>query len=156
MYGYVFRCWVLANVMHPVFFLVLDLLMGEHFTSEELMSGFVWFIPVCLFSFFITLPSLLMGWLVMGILMRIGNDMLSKFCIWLFSIVPIILVNLVLLILLIDAPDSLLKVFEFRKEQVLIVLPSVVSALLASVFCFKQFSIIFYQDKINNHETNLV
>lgn len=156
MYQYVLYSWFLANVMHPLCYLLMNLLREQSFNYQDLVFGIIYFIPLCLFSFFITLPSLLMGWLVMAMLTKIRCRVLQKFWMWLICIVPIILINLVCLMIVIKEPFSLAEVSELRIEQALILFPPIISAILASVFCFKRFETVFNQIETKSYETDLV
>ena len=88
MYSYVLRCWFIANLLHPVFIGVADFLGGGSLTGDDLGIFIVVFIPLILVSLFISLPALLMGWLVMSLLARIEFPVVDRFYIWLFSLIP--------------------------------------------------------------------
>jgi hypothetical protein len=153
MYSYVFCCWMLANLTHPVFFLLLSLFSGDSVVARDLTFWTVMFIPMVLLSLFITIPSVLLGWFVLGIIMKIPGEVLYKFCIWLLSTIPIIFINLIILNMLLYEEISIRKIFQFNGEVLLFILPAIVAVISSSFICYKQFTRIFNQQ---DHETNLV
>jgi hypothetical protein len=153
MYSYVLRCWFVANLLHPVFLGIASVVDGGSITPGDLGIFFVVFIPLILVSLFISLPALLMGWLVMSLLASVEFPVVNKFYAWLLSTIPVIFLNMTILIAVTDDIYSFQKLFRLDRDVLLIMLPSLTSALVASAFCFNRFIKLF---KYTQHETNLV
>ena len=122
MYLYVFITWVVANLLHPLLFIIsLSNKSNSAFPLFELIGECV--ILFCI-SLLVSLPSLLLAYLVIFLVSRLPIDTWSRFFTWLLLVAAIPLVNFLLLFSSLIGEESLLSVFD-------LVLPSIVAAVIS-------------------------
>lgn len=145
MFLHTFYTWILANMLHPVMFFLATFVMGEAsgFNQNLFESYFL-----CLvYSFFISIPCLFLGWLSLFIILVTPNPDDAKFVLWLVTAPVLIIFEFLVILILLDSME--LKVLLFS-------LPGIVATGVSVLVRYQQFRKLSHTPKIENHETNLV
>ena len=145
MFLHTFYTWVLANLLHQVMVFFAILIVGEYsgFNQDILETYFLFLV----YSFCISIPCLLLGWLSLYIILSTPNSDDVKFLLWLVTTPAVILFEFLVILILFDLIG--LKVLLFS-------LPGVASVGASILIRYNQFKKLIHTPKIANHETNLV
>ena len=129
MFLYCFITWLLANLLHP--FVMLIVFQSENYLISGEGLGFV--IMIFLYILLFSIPSLLMGFLVLHLisLMNIADGI--KYFIWLGAALLIILVNLFLIYLLFES-TKMITLSDFE-----IGIPAMIAVTIANLVRVKYF-----------------
>ena len=126
MFLHVFYSWLIAQILHLIFFTVsLWLLDGRFFIDAEYVFYFL------VASSIVSLPTLLLGWLCMGLIVYSDYTVWTKFFIWLATSAILVILTLWILILFFDG--------GLEPQVFLAALPGILSIWVASVIRLKQF-----------------
>lgn len=98
MFAHIFKTWALAQLLHPLLFLLYLALMGS--TEVEFWIGGFFFI--FFFSVFASIPSLLMTWILFYMISNAELTMGEKLIAWFVSVMGTIALNFVILSVAID------------------------------------------------------
>ena len=126
MFLHVFYSWLIAQVFHPVLFVVSLWLLGGWFpVNPEDVFFFI------LISMLVSLPSLFAGWLFIGPIIHSNYTIAAKFFMWLASTAVLVILTLWIIILVLDGGRHL--------ESLLAGTPGILSVWVASIIRLKQF-----------------
>ena len=135
----VFYSWLIAQVLHPVVYIVaLWAISGYFGMSAAAVADIFYFFA---FGLIVSLPSLLLGWLCMGLIVHSSYTTLAKFLLWIVATAILVILNFWIIILFID------RGFQF--QDFIIAIPGIISIWIASIIRYKQFQ------KLNITENNL-
>jgi hypothetical protein len=139
MYKLVFRSWILANLFHPVAIIVAYVLFDD-FRSADLGMMPAVYGMLLLFSLCLSIPTLIICCCIINILVKLKIDTDSRFCIWLISNMVVVVFNAVMLMAVFNRFFFVWDITSGGIKLLALIAPSVVCMLLASCFCFNQFS----------------
>jgi hypothetical protein len=138
---YVFKTWVVANLINPFIFCLAFGLDDSSFSGGVIGFGFDLFAIFLIYS----IPSLIMSWLLMALIDKLPFNMRIKYFVWLFLVPVLPVINLMLL----DGGDYNYKsAFEFAWPAVIAVFLTVI---IRTKYFFKRLN-----NKNTQHETNMV
>jgi len=132
--GYVFKVWLLSNLLHPLFFAAAEFTSTGHLDmdwSEMIGPGFMLFF----FSMILSLPSLIGGWILIWFVLKFRSDEQTLFFLWLFLIPLVAVLNWVLPLLLVENDLSF--------EVLSLSLPSAAAVFLSVILLYKSFFNLF-------------
>ena len=127
MFVHTFNTWLVANLIHPVIFIIYFLWLND--TGGNDWAAAIFFIGI--FSFFLSIPSLLIAWFFQYVITNTNFSSWEKFVAWIMSVVVAIFLNFASLKLLFDV------VTWSEIEEILP--PSVMAAVLSILIRHKQF-----------------
>src|SRR4051812_8549037 len=131
----VFYSWLIAQVLHPILFMVsLWLFDGRFFINAEYVFYFL------LISILVSLPGLLSGWLCMGRIVAAHYTISAKFFIWLATAAMLVILTLWIVILFFDG--------GLQPEFLLAAIPGILSIWIASIIRLRQFYKLFIQKNV--------
>jgi hypothetical protein len=119
---HVFNTWLVANLLHPVLFLVLILVEspgGDFRISPEILSIYI---VLVFFSCFISFPGLCLARILFGVIIDKIKDDALVFITWFTTVVVVAFLNFVVFCLL----------FERSIEFVYLGIPAAASAFVAA------------------------
>ena len=145
MFLHTFYTWILANILHPVMFFLATLVMGEAFGfNQNLFENYFLYL---VYSLFISVPCLFLGWLSLYIVLATPNPDDAKFVIWLVTAPALVLFEFLIIL-------SLFDLIELK--PLLFSLPGIAATGISILIRYPQFNKLIHIPKIENHETNLV
>jgi len=148
MFLYTCITWLVANLLHPAMMILTMILLGtpvgEIFDAES-FSILVLFFS---YSIFFSIPLLLISWGLLYIIMRMHDNMLVSFIVWLIATAILIILEVIVILVHYDE--------EIKMQNLILALPAIAATWLSIIFRWKRFINLSYQLKINNHENNLV
>jgi len=119
--------WLVANLIHPVIFIVYFLLLND-VEGNNWGAGFFF---VGIFSFFASIPSLLIAWFLNYIITNTNFSSAEKFIAWIISVVVAIFINF--------AGMKLLFGVDIWEEIDEIMPPPIIAAVISILIRSKQF-----------------
>ena len=126
---HVFYSWLLSQIILPIMFLILSLLLGgsvnDFFTEDGLLFLIV--------SVGVSLPCILFGWLIIIPIVFAELTVMAKFLVWIFATAIIVMLDLWIFYLII------VNRMEFQIRDFVIALPGILSIWIASIIRYKQF-----------------
>ena len=144
MFVHILNTWLVAHLFHPVIFIIYFLLRndpgGNHWAAA------VFFVSI--FSFFASIPSLFIAWLLLYVLTKTSFSILEKFIAWMISVVVAIFLNFVWLNLLFGT--------NLGNEIDELIPPPVIAAVLSILIRYKQFFAFQLNYKSIKNENNMV
>jgi hypothetical protein len=122
MLTHTFYTWFLANLLHPVLFLLLDIIAGNgSFFRDAISIGLI----ILMVSFVVSIPCLIVSFVFVDLLVKTPLSGYTKFGVWLLAGVFMTLVELLIIL-----PSG---------ETVLRSLPAIISAGLSILIRYPQF-----------------
>jgi hypothetical protein len=145
MFLHTFYTWILANILHPVMFFLATFVMGEASgLNQNLFESYFLYL---IYSFFISIPCLFLGWLSLFVILVTPNTDDAKFVLWLVTAPALIIFEFLVILVLLDSIDM---------EVLLFSLPGIVATGVSVLVRYQQFRKLIHTPKIENHETNMV
>jgi hypothetical protein len=141
---YTVNTWLVAHLIHPIVFIIYFLLRNDA-EGNNWGVGF-FFIPIL--SFFSSIPSLLIAWLLQYVVTKADLSLIEKFIAWMISVVVAIFLNFVGLNLFLGA--------DIGKEINELIPPAIIAAILSILIRYKQFFALQLNYKSFKDENNLV
>jgi len=127
MFIHTLQTWLVAHFFHPVIFIIYFLLQND---KEGDNWGFAFFF-IAIFSFFASIPSLFVAWLLQYVITNSNLSSVEKFIAWIISVVVAIFLNFAGLELMFG---------DFMGEKIdEIMAPPVIAAILSVLIRYKQF-----------------
>ena len=145
MFLHTFYTWLLANLLHPLMFLLAALIMPEVPGFDKDLLEIILLLLV--YSLCLSAPCLLLGWpcLYLIICSLYSGD--ARFMLWLVSAALLIVLEFLFILLVGD---------NLGPEFLLFSLPGVAAVGTSILIRYRQFKKLIHLSKIENHETNLV
>ena len=147
MFNYTFNTWLLSNLLHPLFFMILAIIRTGFPGSIDFeiltVAGYIFFIPVL-----ISIPCLFLGWFSVKLIISstaISDDL--KFIVWLFLAPLLAFVEFLILLIILEMLEIDLLLYS---------LPGTFAVAFSVLFRYPQFNKIIYTSQTENHEANLV
>lgn len=136
---FILFCWLLANLLHPVMWLLL-------MTLVETMPGFsdfgwmcLYYIPFVLISLLASAPALFLCFPLCRVLVNSGLSIVDRFGVWLFLVAFLTCLNVYCLFAFFADEFSLQSIIDFFSYSWDLVLAPVSSVILSSFIGFKKF-----------------
>ncbi len=136
--------WLVANLVHPVIFIIYFLLLNDR-EGNNWGAGFFF---VGVFSFFLSIPSLLIACFFQYVITNSNFSLLEKYIVWMIAVVGSIVLNFMGLDILFD--------LDLTGEAYKIQPPSIIAAILSILVRYKQFVALQLNYKSTENENNLV
>lgn len=149
MNSHVFNTWVLANLLHPVIFL-----MGSCIADGEvinLFGGLAAALTAGILVMMVSFPSLLASWIIFPLICKLPYSTVGKFGCWLFIATCLPYLNAMLLLLILGDPED-----NFFITSLTISVLAMLSVAITICIRIKQFFQLFHQPQILSNETDLV
>ena len=127
MFLHVFYSWLIAQVFHPLLFMVLFYLSHGYVSHIDAGDIFVFLV----ISTIASSPCLLLGWLFLGVIVYSGYTGHAKFFLWLGTSAALVFLNFWCIILFFD-PNILREYFVWM-------IPGILSIWISSILRFRQF-----------------
>lgn len=128
---YTFYTWLLANLLHPLFFFFLLLALGDH-AQPYWNEGAIWllfiFIIVCMAC---SLPCLIAGWLCMYVIRHTTYLPYAKFLVWLVAAPLLVFFEFLFIGVIADEMEAII---------LLLMLPSIAAVITAIVIRYSAFA----------------
>ncbi|MBL7739211.1 MAG: hypothetical protein JNK14_08320 [Chitinophagaceae bacterium] len=131
MFLHTFYTWLLANALHPAMFMLSYLVLNGDYASffDADTWAFYWLFQI--FSLVLSLPALLAGWLLLGVIVLSNHTAVARFLLWLLCVSALVPVSFLLLFLLAgEHPD---------REVFFLSIPGVSAVLITICIRYKQF-----------------
>ena len=141
MFVHTLNTWLVAHLFHPVIFIIYFLLRND-------AEGNNWFFFIVIFSFFASIPSLFIAWLLQYVIINTNLSSLEKFIAWMISVVVAIFLNFAGLKLLLGA--------DIYYEMDEILPPPIIAAMLSILIRHKQFFSFQLNYKSITNENSMV
>jgi hypothetical protein len=140
---HVFYTWLLTNLLHPVIFFCIPFFTRDESGLDSFFLAVV--MGITLFTLFVSIPGLFIGWMILNQLKQWPAMADVKFIIWILLILVIIFCSYQLLLYVIEGP-------VWRYDDLIFVLPVSVAGFLAIVFRYRQFIKLFSEPEIITDE----
>jgi hypothetical protein len=127
MFAHIFKTWALAQVLHPIIFLIYVVLVRP--SDAEFWLAWIFFILI--FSVLASIPSFLTAWLLFYIISNTEFTQGEKLIAWFVSVMAAILVNFILLSIAVDG--------TIDGEMHRMILPSLIAAVLSVLIRVRSF-----------------
>ncbi|MBC7949046.1 MAG: hypothetical protein H7Y42_14265 [Chitinophagaceae bacterium] len=125
--------WVLANLLHPLAaILVIWLITGD--PGLYSMEDFILLVPFFMFSFFVSIPSLLLGWGLLEWIACTGDDVIGKFISWVFGLSVMIVLQMTAICFWVEE--------KIEIDSLAMCLPALISTWLAIVLRLRDFKTV--------------
>lgn len=147
MFLHTFYTWVLANLLHPVMFLAAAFIIGDGDAPGFDLGLFESYFLFLVYSFCISIPCLLLGWLTLYLILVSSYSGDAKFFLWLVTGPALIILEFLVIL-------TLFNLIEL--EILLFLLPGIASVGASILIRYQQFKKLVHTPKIEHHETNLV
>lgn len=132
---YVFLTWLVANLLHPLIFLLLyGSMNGEWFHDNYLQFWFLGFI----YSLFFSIPLLIAAWIIFWLIRKSDITPVSKFGVWVFFVTALPFVCWIILLMIFTDMETMAEDFKM-------IIPSAVAGLTAALIRFRSFFKIITQ-----------
>ena len=135
--------WLVANLIHPVVFIIYFLWLND---AEGNNWGAGFFL-IGVFSFFASIPSLLLSWFLQYAITNTNFSLTEKFISWILSVVVAIFLNFAGLKLLYDV-DVWTDIDEIMP-------PPVIAAILSILIRYRQFFALQANHRSIENENNI-
>jgi hypothetical protein len=145
MFTHTINTWLVAHLLHPIIIIIYSLLQiaaGEN----NYWGGAFFFIAI--FSFFASIPSFFMSWLLQYALANSNLSSIEKFIAWIISVVVAIFLNFAAL-------KSMFGAYMGEKIDEIMV-PPIIAAILSILIRHKQFFSFQLNYKSIKNENNMV
>jgi len=136
--------WLVANLIHPAIFIIYFLWLND--ADENNWGAGFFFIGV--FSFFASIPSLLIAWFLLYAITNTHFSSTEKFIAWIMSVVVAIFLNFTSLRLLFGV--------DIWNEIDEIIPPPVIATILSILIRYKHFFDLQANYRSTENENNLV
>src|SRR6187399_3283669 len=141
MFVHTLNTWLVAHLFHPFIFIIYFLLRND-------AEGNNWIFLIATFSFFVSIPSLFIAWLLQYVITNTNLSSLEKFIAWIISVVVAIFLNFAGLKLLLGA--------DIFYEMGEILPPPIIAAMLSILIRSKQFFSFQLNYKLVKNENKMV
>ena len=141
MFVHTLNTWLVAHLFHPFIFIIYFLLRND-------AEGNNWIFLIATFSFFVSIPSLFIAWLLQYVITNTNLSSLEKFIAWIISVVVAIFLNFAGLKLLLGA--------DIFYEMGEILPPPIIAAMLSILIRSKQFFFFQLNYKLVKNENKIV
>ena len=141
MFVHTLNTWLVARFFHPVIFIIYFLLRND-------AEGNNWIFLIATFSFFVSIPSLFIAWLLQYVITNTNLSSLEKFIAWMISVVVAIFLNFAGLKFLLGA--------DIYYEMGEILPPPIIAAMLSILIRSKQFFSFQLNYKLVKNENKMV
>jgi hypothetical protein len=146
MMPHTFITWVVANLLHPlVWVLFIQLKNVEPVSIESVQGLFL----ITVFTFIFSLPSLFLASLLLSLIAKSFQNINVRFVVWVFSVTVIPMINCLIL-------DLIAESWKITGEAFELAIPATIATFIAVLIRYKQFSKLFIQQKNENHENTMV
>ena len=98
MFAHIFNTWALAQILHPLLFVTYVVFVGP----SEVEFWLPWIFFLLFFSVFASIPSLLIAWLLLYVILNADFTPGEKLIAWFVCVVAAILINFILLSVAVD------------------------------------------------------
>lgn len=102
MFLHTFYTWFIANLLHPLMFLLFFFFRDGNFSSLFNVETAEICSLIFVFSLVISLPALLAGWLLLGMIVLSSYTVFARFMLWLICASALVLLSFLLLSLFLD------------------------------------------------------
>ena len=144
MFIHTLHTWLVAHFFHPVIFIIYFLLRND---AEGNNWGVAFFF-IAIFSFFASIPSLFIAWLLQYVITNTNLSSLEKLIGWIISVVVAIFINFAGLKLMFG---------EYMGEEINEILtPPIIAAVLSILIRYKQFFAFQLNYKSVKNENSMV
>lgn len=145
MFNYIFFTWFLANLLHPLMWIFWAMAMGGGSAWSDGAGWWLFFMTIlCLI---ISLPCLLVGYILLKAIGRTPLTVQARFCLWLIASPGLAFLESMLII-------GLLFRF-FGPGDLVFVIPALVATALSTLLRYSQFTKLFETPKTDANEQSL-
>jgi hypothetical protein len=144
MFIHTLNTWLVAHLFHPVIFIIYFLLRND---AEGKNWGFAFFF-IAIFSFFASIPSLFIAWLLQYVITNTNLSSIEKFIAWIISVEVAIFLNF--------AGLKLMFGVYIGEEIDDIMAPPIIAAMLSILIRAKQFFAFQLNYKSVKNENSMV
>lgn len=148
MFLYTFNTWLIANLLHPLIIMAFGFVIYGHegiLFYADVVKGYL---LVLVISLLCSLPSLLIGWFLLGIVVLSDYTPLARLVMWLVCSAILVFLEVLVMAIIVREPLSL--------ETFSLAVPGVLAASAAIIIRYNQFRKLISSLQTNDHENNLV
>ena len=131
MFLHTFYTWLIANLLHPLMFLFFFFFRDGSFSSLFNAETPEICLLIFIFSLLISLPALLAGWLMLGMIVLSSYTVMARFMMWLICASALVLLSFLLLSLFLDG--------VIDPEIISLSVPGIVAASFSICIRYKHF-----------------
>ncbi|ANE52520.1 hypothetical protein [Flavisolibacter tropicus] len=140
-FKHVLNTWLLSHLLHPFVFLFFKNWISSYITWDDVVI-------LAVVSIIISIPALLLGWFFLSFLNFNSDIPFVKQGLWLFLTALAIILNLLIILIIVGAPEEISEGFIF-------LIPAIVSSWIAILIRTQQFQYLF-TSKSTDNENSLV
>jgi hypothetical protein len=148
MFLYIFNTWLIANLIHPLVIMAFGFVTYGHggiLLYADMAKGYLLVLGISLLC---SLPFLLIGWFLLGIVILSKHTHLVRLVSWITASAIYVFLEVVSLALILG--------ISLTPNTFSLAIPGILAVTAAITIRYKQFQKLISLPQTNNHENNLV
>jgi len=147
MFLYTFNTWLIANLLHPLMFMAFGFIIYGHdglLFYADIVKGYLLVLGVSLLC---SLPALLIGWLLLGMVVLSEYTPLARLIMWIICSATLVFLEVLVMALIVRESLTL--------ETFSLAIPGILAVSASIIIRYKQFQKLISSLQTNDHENNL-